>query len=233
VSPRVKLGARRAARRSHAERTAESRARIMSAVVESIAQVGFKRSTASEIARRSGLTWGAVQHHFGGKDGILAAVLEDSFNRFAERLADIASENLSLERRVELFVDRAWEHFGSPNFRSTFEILQHYGASSGEQASGAKQSAQRGAAERGVAGAAPPRRVPPDWQAQMLEAWNAMWTRLFADAPRSRRKRIALQHYTVSVLSGLASLLRFESPSQVVLDTELRLLKDTLVRELG
>ena len=205
MSPRVKLGARRAARRSHAERTAESRARIMSAVVESIAEVGFKRSTASEIARRSGLTWGAVQHHFGGKDGILAAVLEDSFDRFAERLADIATEGSSLERRVELFVDRAWEHFASPHFRSTFEILQHYGTSS---------------RDRG-------------WQEQMLQAWNGMWTRLFADAPRSRRKRIALQHYTVSVLAGLASLLRFESPSAVVLDTELRLLKDTLLRELA
>ena len=84
MSARVKLGTRRPRRRTHAERTAESRARIMSAVVESIAEVGFKRSTASEIARRSGLTWGAVQHHFGGKEGILAAVLEDSFDRFAE-----------------------------------------------------------------------------------------------------------------------------------------------------
>ena len=41
MSPRVKLGARRPRRRTHAERTAESRARIMSAVVESIAEVGF------------------------------------------------------------------------------------------------------------------------------------------------------------------------------------------------
>ena len=204
MSPRVKLGARRAARRTHAERTAESRARIMSAVVESIAELGFKRSTASEIARRSGLTWGAVQHHFGGKDGILAAVLEDSFDRFAERLADIESDGVPLAERVELFVDRAWEHFASAHFRSTFEILQHYGASSREHG----------------------------WQDQMLAAWNGMWTRLFADAPRSRRRRIALQHYTVSVLAGLASLLRFESPSEVVLATELRLLKDTLVREL-
>jgi AcrR family transcriptional regulator len=204
VSPRVKLGARRPARRTHAERTAESRERIMRAVVESIAELGFKRSTASEIARRSGLTWGAVQHHFGGKDGILAAVLEDSFDRFAERLADIDSDGVPLAERVELFVDRAWDHFASAHFRSTFEILQHYGASGREHG----------------------------WEDAMLEAWNGMWTRLFADAPRSRRRRIALQHYTVSVLAGLASLLRFETPSQAVLDTELGLLKDTLVREL-
>ena len=205
MSARVGLERQRPRRRTHAERTAETRGAIMRAVVESIAELGFKRTTASEIARRAGVTWGAVQHHFGGKDGILVAVLEDSFARFAARLSDIAPDGLSLERRTDLFVERAWEHFASPHFRSTFEILQHYGVSSRENG----------------------------WQDQMLAAWNGMWTRLFGDAPRSRRKRIALQHYTVSVLAGLASLLRFESPSAVVLDTELRLLKDTLARELG
>ena len=70
-------------RRSHSERTAKTRARVIAAVVESIDEVGFHRTTGSEIARRAGVTWGAVQHHFGGKDGMLAAVVEDSFNRFA------------------------------------------------------------------------------------------------------------------------------------------------------
>jgi AcrR family transcriptional regulator len=177
----------------------------MGAVVESIAEVGFKRSTASEIARRAGVTWGAVQHHFGGKDGILAAVLEDSFNRFAERLLDIDAAGLSLERRAALFVDRAWEHFGSAHFRSTFEILQHYAAPSPEHG----------------------------WQGQMLEAWNRVWSQLFGDRPLSRGRRIALQHYTISVLTGLSSLLRFEAPSAAVREIELGLLKDTLVRELG
>ena len=63
-------------RRSHAERTAETRCRVMAAVVESIADVGYQKTTSAEIARRAGVTWGAVQHHFGDKDGILMAVLE-------------------------------------------------------------------------------------------------------------------------------------------------------------
>ena len=60
-------------RRSHAERTAATRLRIVEAVIESIAEVGFQRTTAVEITRRAGVTWGAVQHHFGDKDGILIA----------------------------------------------------------------------------------------------------------------------------------------------------------------
>jgi len=205
VNPPIRLVRQRPRRRTHEERSSETRAALLGAVVESIAEVGFKRSTAAEIARRAGVTWGAVQHHFGGKDGILTAVLEESFNRFAERLSGVSAAGDSLERRASLFVDRAWEHFASAHFRSTFEILQHYAAPTGGSG----------------------------WQAQMLEAWNRVWTELFGDRPLARSKRIALQHYTVSVLTGLASLLRFEAPSAKVVELELGLLKETLVRELG
>jgi len=205
VTARISLERSRPRRRTQLERTAETRGAIMRAVVESIAEVGFKRTTASEIARRAGVTWGAVQHHFGGKDGILGAVLEDSFHRFAERLSDIGADGLPLERRAALFVDRAWEHFASRHFRSTFEILQHYAASSPGGA----------------------------WPGQMLRAWDEVWTALFGAAPASRGRRLALQHYTISALTGLALLRRFEEPSPAVRERELTLLKDTLVRELG
>ena len=101
----------RAVRRTQAERTAATRERIVRAVVESIAEIGLQKTTANEITRRAGVTWGAVQHHFGGKDGILAAVLEESFERFAERLSEVPTDGASLEERVSAFVDIAWAHF--------------------------------------------------------------------------------------------------------------------------
>lgn len=52
----------------------------MAAIVDSIAEVGFQRTSGAEITRRAGVSWGAVQHHFGDENGILIAVLEDSFN---------------------------------------------------------------------------------------------------------------------------------------------------------
>jgi len=203
VTARGALETRKPRRRTHAERTSETRARIMSAVVESIAELGFKRSTAAEIARRAGITWGAVQHHFGGKDGILVAVLEDSFTRFAERLIDIDVDGVPLERRVALFVERAWQHFASPDFRSTFEILQHYAADSASEG-----------------------------QRAMLASWNRVWSRIFDDAHLSLTRRAALQHFTISFLVGRASLVRFKPVPARVLDAQLELLAETLVREL-
>jgi len=198
------------ARRSHAERTAETRARILAAVVESIAEIGFGRTTAAEITRRAGVTWGAVQHHFGDKDGILVAVLEDSFERFAVRLEDAQIAEAPLERRVALFVERAWEHFSSREYASTFEILLDH-------------------LRRGE----PPARGGASWQTRMSRAWDRVWRHFFAGTPISRRRHGELQHYTISVLSGLASMLMLEGRGARVRAAELDLLRGTLVRELA
>ena len=205
---RLRLPLRVRERRSHAERTAETRARILAAVLESVAEVGFQRTTANEIARRAGVTWGAVQHHFGGKDAMLVAVVEASFDRFAARLENIPSEGESLEKRAALFIERAWEHFSSPEYRSTFEILLHFVARE----------------DMGGAGS---------WQRRMFRAWDALWMRLFHDAPVSQRRHRVLEHYTISTLSGLASTLMLEGGEAGLRDEELELLKQVLARELG
>ena len=205
-STRIRLSTPERERRSHAARTAETRARVIKAVIESIGEVGYQRTTSAEIARRAGVTWGAVQHHFGGKDGLLIAVVEYSFNRFAERLDQLPLEGISLEKRAGLFIDRAWEHFGSPLYRSTFEILLN------QMGGGAGES--------------------PDWQREMFRAWNGVWMRLFGESLLSRRQQLALQHYTISALSGLASTLMLEGEDALLRRSELDLLKDTLVREL-
>jgi AcrR family transcriptional regulator len=190
------------ARRSHAERTAETCGRVKAAVIESIADVGYQRTTGAEIARRAGVTWGAVQHHFGDKDGILMAVLEESFDRFAQVLGE--PPLAELEERVAVFVARAWKHFSSPHYRTTFEILLNL-----------------------------PAEVEPHWQREMLGAWNGIWQRYFADSALSRRETVELMHYTISVLSGLATTKMLEGQAAKIRARELAFLQDTLVRELG
>jgi AcrR family transcriptional regulator len=194
-------------RRSHAERTAETRARIIAAVVDSIAERGFPQTTAQEIARRAGVTWGAVQHHFGGKDAMMLAVLDDAFERFATRLQDIPMDAPLAERAV-LFIDRAWAHFRSRHYRSTFEIMLNY---LGREDLGRDR----------------------DWRQRMWQAWNAVWSRLFPDARLSPRRSLTLQHFTISALSGLASTLTLQGGEATLPRRELDLLKHTLVRELG
>ncbi len=196
------------ARRSHAERTAETRAKVIAAVVDAIAEVGYQRTTAQEIASRAGVTWGAVQHHFGGKDELLLAVLEDTFTRFAERMTDIAVAETPISDRVSLFIDRAWEHFRSRHFRCSFEILLDY----------LGRDEQPHAAQ---------------WRTQMTRAWDRVWSALFSDARVARNRVLMLQHYTVATLSGLAAMAMMEGASASLSRRELQLLKDTLASEMA
>ena len=195
-------------RRTQAERTAATRERIVRAVVESIAEIGFQKTTANEITRRAGVTWGAVQHHFGGKDGILAAVLEESFERFAVRLGEVPTEGASLAERVSAFVDIAWAHFASPDYRSTFEILLNYTQDTGGD-------------------------EVPIWESEMFSAWNHVWSKIFADVSLPRRKTVALQAFSISVVSGMAALAMLRRAAEPVHGAELDLLKRTLVREMS
>jgi AcrR family transcriptional regulator len=208
TATRLALPARPRRRRSHAERSAATRARIVAAVVDVIATEGFAGLTAQRLAERSGVTWGAVQHHFGDKDRLLRAVLEDSFERFAERLDRVTIAGTALAARAALFVDLAWDHFRSRHYRATFEILlNHLG-----------REAHAGAG---------------DWRLEMSRAWDRVWSRIFADAKTPRRRSLMLQHFTVSTLSGLAATLMLQGGDATLPKGELDVLKATLRRELA
>ena len=68
----------------------------------------------------------------------------------------------------------------------------------------------------------------------MFAGWDELWRRLFAESRLPRARHFVLQHYTISVLSGLASTLMLEGAAEsAIRPAELALLKDTLTRELG
>ena len=62
--------------------------------------------------------------------------------------------------------------------------------------------------------------------------WDRIWRQLFADARISRRRHFVLQHYTVAVLSGLASTLMREGANDALRPAVLELLKENLAEQL-
>jgi hypothetical protein len=66
----------------------------------------------------------------------------------------------------------------------------------------------------------------------MERALDAIWSRVFPDAALSKPRARALQRYTTSVLSGLASLAALDGRG-TTRAPELRLLAQTLLRELS
>ena len=62
--------------RTPAARLAETRTRLLDAVLETLAECGYAATSTTEVARRSGLTRGAQLHHFGTKDQMIVAAVE-------------------------------------------------------------------------------------------------------------------------------------------------------------
>lgn len=107
--------------------------KIINAVIALIREGGFAAASSTRIARKAGVSWGAVQHHFGGKNEILEKVLERSHEKFNEALGGEEFTRGTLERRVERFVNAAWEHYRGDEYMATLEILL---ASRGEGSTG-------------------------------------------------------------------------------------------------
>ena len=97
--------------------------KIINALISIIKEKGFSAASSSQIAKRAGVTWGAVQHHFGGKEDILQEVLHRSHMKFHETLSAGRFATGSASRRVAKYVDAAWYHYKGDEYLATMEIL--------------------------------------------------------------------------------------------------------------
>ncbi|MDG4860245.1 TetR/AcrR family transcriptional regulator [Streptomyces sp. T-3] len=73
-------------RRTQAERKSETRARLIDAAAELFARKGFHAVSAEAVADAAERTTGALYSHFGGKEGLLLALLEVWKERTARQL---------------------------------------------------------------------------------------------------------------------------------------------------
>jgi AcrR family transcriptional regulator len=66
-------------RRTQQERVAESRAKLIQATAELIAEGGYEAATAAEIGRRAGYSRSMVGARFGSRDKLLEAVVRSAY----------------------------------------------------------------------------------------------------------------------------------------------------------
>ncbi|MFZ3495000.1 TetR/AcrR family transcriptional regulator [Streptomyces sp. 5.8] len=74
-------------RTPQAQRKSESRARLIDAAADLFARKGFHAVSAEAVAEAAGRTTGALYSHFGGKEGLLLALLEVWQERTSGELA--------------------------------------------------------------------------------------------------------------------------------------------------
>ncbi|MDD0974474.1 TetR/AcrR family transcriptional regulator [Pseudomonas fontis] len=79
-------------RRTRADMTEDTRARLIAVARLAFGTRGYARTSMDEFTAEAGLTRGALYHHFGDKQGLLAAVVEQIDAEMDARLQAISAD---------------------------------------------------------------------------------------------------------------------------------------------
>jgi AcrR family transcriptional regulator len=110
-------------RKTQQERSAATARALIDAAVASIMEFGVAGAPIDRIARRANATGGAVQHHFGSRDGLLLSVVEDVGERLQAATQQTRLQGSGIEERVEAVCNASWSILSSPNFLVVIQIL--------------------------------------------------------------------------------------------------------------
>lgn len=85
-----------------------TRQQLLQAAGEVFAAHGYAKATSKEICQRANANIAAVNYHFGGKDGLYAAVLEEAHSRLisVESLAATAQSQMDARSKLRMFIGR-------------------------------------------------------------------------------------------------------------------------------
>jgi AcrR family transcriptional regulator len=96
---------------------------VLDAVVESILDKGYYRTSSNEIARRAGVTWGTLQHQFGSRELLLLEVLNRRWHDLQHEMATADVTGTTLEARLHSVLDVLATHYGEPAQLASLQIL--------------------------------------------------------------------------------------------------------------
>ena len=108
-------------RRTQEQRRAATTAAVLGAAVDAVVETGPATGLA-EIARRAGVTKGALQHHFSNKHDLLTAVVSAGWHDLVERLERASAGSAAPADRVRTLVDEMWASYQQPKCRAAFMI---------------------------------------------------------------------------------------------------------------
>jgi AcrR family transcriptional regulator len=103
------------------EQQAETRDRLLDAATILFAETGFSGTSVAAIAKRAGVTTGAIYSNFAGKDELFAAVVERHMQRQAETYRLLYAAGGSPAERMQRGADR-WMSLisGEPDYFPLF-----------------------------------------------------------------------------------------------------------------
>jgi AcrR family transcriptional regulator len=123
VSKAAKAGGRVRAPLPRPNADPATRRKVLDAAVRCIIERGFYRASSNEIARQAGMTWGVIQYHFGTREALMLAVLEDTSNRFVDLVEHADIEGDDVATRLNQLLDLLAGYYGTPEYLAFTQVL--------------------------------------------------------------------------------------------------------------
>lgn len=96
----------------------DSRSKLIDAALPLFAVKGYAAVSIRELAEAAGVNVALINYHFGGKEGLYAAVIESQFSRLDELLKPVATMSSEPSERIRAYVKNiVTEHQRSPHLR--------------------------------------------------------------------------------------------------------------------
>jgi AcrR family transcriptional regulator len=100
-----------------------ARGQIVDAAIATILELGFYRASSNEIARKANVSWGSIQYHFGTREGLLLAVVEELNERFTKTMKQAQVSGNTLEERLHSLYGILAAHYGAPTYLARLQIV--------------------------------------------------------------------------------------------------------------
>jgi AcrR family transcriptional regulator len=109
--------------RTQEERSAETRAKLLDATIECLYELGYARTTTTEIADRAGVSRGAQLHHFPTKAELVTTAVDYLFERRNAEFREAFARLPAGPDRGAHAVDLLWSMVSGPTFYAFLELL--------------------------------------------------------------------------------------------------------------
>jgi AcrR family transcriptional regulator len=104
-------------------RDSDSRQRVIDAAVACILDQGFYRASSNAIADRAGVTWGVIQYHFGSREALMLAVLEEGAQRLTNTLTNAEISGDTITERVGQYGEILASYYAAPEYMAFAQVL--------------------------------------------------------------------------------------------------------------
>lgn len=95
---------------------------MLDATLDALVEVGFKGTTTTEVARRAGVSVGALQGHFPTKVGLLTAAIDFALNRRIEEFEVLMAGLDASTDKLDEAIDLLWSMYCGPTFIASQEL---------------------------------------------------------------------------------------------------------------